>query len=940
NAPALPVMPEKAPGARPTRGYNVWSTVEEEALRNGVKKHGLGAWEVIRKDPSFSVLEHRSGVQLKDKFRNLVKFRHISVEESKKLKPKGSGPWSRKYSSTGPASRERSPGYNATGCQPSGLDEHSSLEPLASTHETHEHAEALLALERASAPPGPGMACLGPPLMLPYTSPLALPPPLSSLAPYDTLSEDDPGGRGLSRSQRKRRRSQENTRFGIYDQRRYNADGVECTGMYGGPDDGRWGRSRSGRRGRREGESDDTMTEESSEEYMGAENTTADTEDEFDGNGALRMQSLPANGPRRERSTRAAAKKQKELLQKELRHLRDEYRVRCPCGVREDDGAMMIECEGCKDWAHVDCLQHQMIYSPETHVYDFSNYWCFECQQERNLKQQAAAAAALQPLCLPPLPAMNHPGMGKLQYVGGLPFSSLATQPLSSCQLGPLGLPGPLGACPPGQEVVHELSSLLLGLSQGNGLSSGSQGQLEGSEEAAAEGTTAGGGPGAAAAHLQGRGMEQCLALGQVQEVGGSGLRTISTTGPVGGRGPAGSAGARAGGLPGQESAGGVQLAAGLGGTLGDGGPFSDDMVDSLSHFFMAHTRGGCVPPSGGGSGQHGLSGHALAVSPRGYGPSAASGLASQRSGNLSPSAPTAAMATQARLERLTGGGGSSGGEGPRGWLGPMGGGGGGGVGRLRTSHSHSHPHSLSHLPASDSHLHLEQLLAVASAPSPVATDTHAAAALAATRLGSVGSDGRMSPNPLGMLKRAGSLGQPGHHHHHTPGYGSHGAGGGGGGHPPRAPSRGPPLTFPLGCSDGGLPTAGGGALFGDTEEALVALALGLDPQCRPESALMHILNSRAPTPSQLLFVDSFLRGTTPDIAVAPLLHERPGNSGATAAAASGHLPAHLNHLNHHHAPSNLGPGGGAVVTTASGVGAVAAGKANGQGTLGFGPFP
>ncbi len=39
------------------RGYNVWTPDEEAALRKGVVKHGLGAWEVIRKDPEFSVLE-------------------------------------------------------------------------------------------------------------------------------------------------------------------------------------------------------------------------------------------------------------------------------------------------------------------------------------------------------------------------------------------------------------------------------------------------------------------------------------------------------------------------------------------------------------------------------------------------------------------------------------------------------------------------------------------------------------------------------------------------------------------------------------------------------------------------------------------------------------------------------------------------------------------
>jgi hypothetical protein len=47
--------------------------------------------------PPPSRRRNRTGVQLKDKWRNLVKFRHISSEESKKLQPKTSGPWSRKY---------------------------------------------------------------------------------------------------------------------------------------------------------------------------------------------------------------------------------------------------------------------------------------------------------------------------------------------------------------------------------------------------------------------------------------------------------------------------------------------------------------------------------------------------------------------------------------------------------------------------------------------------------------------------------------------------------------------------------------------------------------------------------------------------------------------------------------------------------------------------
>lgn len=39
-----------------TRGYRVWDPTSEDALKSGVRKHGLGAWEHIRKDPQFAIL--------------------------------------------------------------------------------------------------------------------------------------------------------------------------------------------------------------------------------------------------------------------------------------------------------------------------------------------------------------------------------------------------------------------------------------------------------------------------------------------------------------------------------------------------------------------------------------------------------------------------------------------------------------------------------------------------------------------------------------------------------------------------------------------------------------------------------------------------------------------------------------------------------------------
>ena len=63
------------------RDYKVWMPEEEEALREGVSRHGLGAWEVIRHDPAYKCLKTRTGVQLKDKWRNLVKFKHVASND-------------------------------------------------------------------------------------------------------------------------------------------------------------------------------------------------------------------------------------------------------------------------------------------------------------------------------------------------------------------------------------------------------------------------------------------------------------------------------------------------------------------------------------------------------------------------------------------------------------------------------------------------------------------------------------------------------------------------------------------------------------------------------------------------------------------------------------------------------------------------------------------
>lgn len=59
-----------------------WWAEEEEALRAAVQRYGVGAWEAMRKDPTYkNLLGYRSGMQLKDKWRNLIKFGHLPVDE-------------------------------------------------------------------------------------------------------------------------------------------------------------------------------------------------------------------------------------------------------------------------------------------------------------------------------------------------------------------------------------------------------------------------------------------------------------------------------------------------------------------------------------------------------------------------------------------------------------------------------------------------------------------------------------------------------------------------------------------------------------------------------------------------------------------------------------------------------------------------------------------
>eukprot|EP00873_Tetraselmis_striata_P004295 jgi/Tetstr1/424559/TSEL_015085.t1 len=63
-----------------SRSYRVWTDEEEANLLRGVSEFGVGNWEAIRLRPELC-LSQRSALQLKDKWRNLVKYGHVSVRD-------------------------------------------------------------------------------------------------------------------------------------------------------------------------------------------------------------------------------------------------------------------------------------------------------------------------------------------------------------------------------------------------------------------------------------------------------------------------------------------------------------------------------------------------------------------------------------------------------------------------------------------------------------------------------------------------------------------------------------------------------------------------------------------------------------------------------------------------------------------------------------------
>ncbi|TYZ59129.1 hypothetical protein PybrP1_000054 [[Pythium] brassicae (nom. inval.)] len=58
-------------GAKPRRRTKFWTPEEEECLRKGVEKHGVGKWKLILLDGQGVFSSHRTNIDLKDKWKNL-----------------------------------------------------------------------------------------------------------------------------------------------------------------------------------------------------------------------------------------------------------------------------------------------------------------------------------------------------------------------------------------------------------------------------------------------------------------------------------------------------------------------------------------------------------------------------------------------------------------------------------------------------------------------------------------------------------------------------------------------------------------------------------------------------------------------------------------------------------------------------------------------------
>ncbi|KAK9904272.1 hypothetical protein WJX75_008209 [Coccomyxa subellipsoidea] len=314
------------------RCYRVWTAEEEEALRKGVQKHGIGSWEIIRQDANYRhLLADRTGVQLKDKGRTasaepLVEIERQRQENIARNKQALAALMSNVEQPQASTARRRRPPIS-NGDQWHEVQEQllHAFDALAGAVGENVVAEAAAlacsqAADCASAQDSERQDC-----RRASKRTAALERKRYSDYEYDVDVEGDDGAASPTESSspkrfRHTRFTTEDRRFGIYDERRYQANGM-----------------------------------------------------------LQHARTSPRPRPSPAPGKAAAVETQEE---------RDSGMVDCPCGITFDDGQAMIECERCKVWAHLVCLQVQMSQHPRHFHYNFSHYMCDLCQHE--LRVQAA----------------------------------------------------------------------------------------------------------------------------------------------------------------------------------------------------------------------------------------------------------------------------------------------------------------------------------------------------------------------------------------------------------------------------------------------------------------------------------------------------------------------------------------------------------------------
>ncbi|BDA45575.1 probable single myb histone 3 at N-terminal half [Coccomyxa sp. Obi] len=408
------------------RCYRVWTAEEEEALRKGVQKHGIGSWEIIRQDANYRhLLADRTGVQLKDKWRNLVKFKHVSRVEADVAASKsatinsrrasgGSDRRGRNVSAEPLVEIERQRQENIARNKQALAALMSNVEqPQASTarrrrpavsngDQWHEVQEQLLhAFDALAGAVGESVVA--------EAAALACSQIADSPSAQDSERQDC---RVAVRWQQECARKIQAAEADVRDAEDACQAAAEAEAAAAAARQARRHRQTSPPRPQRaskraaalerkryadyeydiDHEGDDganSPTESSSpKRFRHTRFTTEDRRFGIYDERRYQASAILQHGAKTSPRPRASAPPPSRAAATAKQGDGETGMVDCPCGVTYDDGQGMIECERCKVWAHLLCLQLQMSQHPRHFHYNFEHYMCDLCQHE--LRVQAA----------------------------------------------------------------------------------------------------------------------------------------------------------------------------------------------------------------------------------------------------------------------------------------------------------------------------------------------------------------------------------------------------------------------------------------------------------------------------------------------------------------------------------------------------------------------